>query len=104
MNINTLLPLLMSMNGNGNINETIVKLVTEKSSGAEKNIDPMTILMLGLMSNMNKNNVKNAKVTTENIAENNENNQKSPDLSAIEKFTSGNISEALKILINNNNG
>ena len=104
MNINTLLPLLMGMNGNGNINETIVKLVTEKSSGTEKNIDPMTILMLGLMSNMNKNNVKNEKVATENIAENNENNQKSPDLSAIEKFTSGNISEALKILINNNNG
>ena len=104
-----LLPLIMKMKGNENMNEMLYELIASKLNidKSDKNkLDPMTIMLISLIGNMNKksqNREKPINSQNENIAENIKDEGKTPDLSAIENFSPADITEALKILINNQN-
>ena len=96
-----LLPLLM---GKGNINMTdiLTEMIKNKSSenNRQNKIDPMTIMMIGLLSQKFANTPKNEII--DNV-QNNEKIEKNINLDAIENFSSTDITEALKIMLNNAN-
>lgn len=103
MNINALLPLILGMNGNGNVNEALIKILTDSMSGSQSKLDPSAIMTLALLSSMSKNNAKPTKTTSDKNDENYDNAAKTPDMSAIENLSNGNITEILKMMINNQN-
>ena len=108
-NFAMLLPLIMKMKGNENMNEVILELIggKMKSDGENnKSLDPMTIMLISLIGNMNKKSQIGEKTDNEqneNIVKKSQSDEKTPNLSAIENFSPADITEALKILINNQN-